>query len=506
MGDKMKNILLLGCFSLLLLPGCWRSNPTAKQTDSEADAKDRGIEKGTDLDTDTDVDADSGIDTNTHTDTDIKVDIDSDDDPDTDTDTPEDEECGDGETTGSEECDDANDVAEDGCHKCKIAPILVDSGDSTRRVFEPQVALLPNGGFALAWLANENSENPLDTTVYLKLFDDKGAARGDDILVEDMTMGDVVITESLWDLALATSSDGKIIIIWSRLDERSFDGRIYNRNGEPLTDPFKLNSLSTADYAEVAMASDGSFVVVWSTILDDSDLAVYAKQYDVTGAPQDDEYRINGPTWSWNVTNVTVDLDDNGNFIAAWHIALDKSSVNIGIRLSSDGTTIETPDVNWGSSYASLVVAPDGRFAIGFSDIYGQEAFARAYHANGQGMAPYFMIDSDVYDTWTYSMFIGLNRENHIYVFGSPEYVPGVNAICPGRRFDFEGNPIGDDFSYVNLEPTETFVSADMDMSPSGAFVIGYNIMISDDSGNPIDTSVYAQRFRSDGTKIEITN
>ncbi len=501
----MKQTLRVVCLALLLLPGCWRSN--AEQTNSKADARDSGIHIGADLDTDTDADTDTDTDADTDTDTDTG----SDDNPDPDTDGQDEEVCGDGKTTGVEECDDANDVAQDGCHECQITAILIDERHktSTSIVFKSQVALLPDGGFVVSWQAvdvAQNTANTTNTTVNLKIFDGKGAAQVDEIVAEEIAPSNIVVTESTWGLAMATNSNGKIIIIWPSVKEESFNGRIYDRNGRPLTDAFSLSLISDVDYADVAMAPDGSFVVAWTNISVGSHLFVYVKQFDATGAPLGDEFRINESGLASDATEIALVLDDNGNSIVTWHLARDKD--NHGIRLSKDGTPIESPDIMWGNSHAFPAIVPDGRFAIGFPGDWGQTAFARLYHANGQGMAPAFTIESSLYETWVYSLFLGLNTENHIYVFGSGQKGADGNDICQGQRYDLNGNPIGDAFTYVDLERNEYLVQADMDMSPSGEFAVAWDAMTQDYDidTDPGGSLIFAQRFTSEGLALGHTD
>jgi len=84
---------------------------------------------------------------------------------------------------------------------------------------------------------------------------------------------------------------------------------------------FQVNTHTSNDQknAAIAMDTEGNFVVVWSSYLQDgSSNGIFGQLFDPNGISIGDEFQINTTT-SGNQTESSVAMDSVGNFIVSWH-------------------------------------------------------------------------------------------------------------------------------------------------------------------------------------------
>ena len=122
---------------------------------------------------------------------------------------------------------------------------------------------------------------------------------------------------------IGMNADGDFLVAWTAWHSdgtRDVYARFFDPEGEPLADAFPVNSFTPGDQAEptAAMADSGDVVISWSSLGQDGDgWGVYARQYDLTGIPQGDEFRVN--TWTFNdQQQPAVAMDRGGNFVITW--------------------------------------------------------------------------------------------------------------------------------------------------------------------------------------------
>jgi len=192
----------------------------------------------------------------------------------------------------------------------------------------PRVARRANGEFAVVW---EGSVPSGTVGVVRRLFDVAGAPVDIDLVIAGGTLGAyhtpsiaanddtyVVVWQAGfvgpsqihgkrydWDTGqlgeeitvglgsqfpeVAIDTTGRFVVAYSEADE--IRARVYNSDGGPLGPDFQVNTYTTGTqlYPSVAMADDGSFVVVWLT--PSVNLNTLAGQrFDSAGAPVGDEF------------------------------------------------------------------------------------------------------------------------------------------------------------------------------------------------------------------------
>jgi hypothetical protein len=150
--------------------------------------------------------------------------------------------------------------------------------------------------------------------------------------------------------AVASDASGNFVVVWeSNLqDGSSFGvfGQRFASSGAPLGPEFRVNTYTTnvQDDESVASDSSGNFVVVWRSLLQDgSNYGVFGQRYADDGSPLGPEFRVNTNT-SQNQTEPTVAVASPGSFLVVWEDAaspLDSSSwAVIGQRYASDGSPL----------------------------------------------------------------------------------------------------------------------------------------------------------------------
>lgn len=122
-------------------------------------------------------------------------------------------------------------------------------------------------------------------------------------------------------------ADGNFVIAWESYHEHNINGTYSNiyaqkfySNGIPRAGEFRVNTYLTKEqqFASVAMAVDGAFVISWqSNGQDGSGYGVYAQRYNKSGDPEGSEFRVNVAT-TGNQGDPSAAMDAYGNFVIVW--------------------------------------------------------------------------------------------------------------------------------------------------------------------------------------------
>jgi len=141
----------------------------------------------------------------------------------------------------------------------------------------PAVAADGAGNFIVAW-TSEYQDGSL-AGVYARRYDGEGVPLGGEFRVNSHT------TDRQWRPAVAADEAGNFVVAWaSRGQDGAGEGifaRWFGPNGQPLGDDFQVNSSTTGDQDQAAIAAGGvgRFVVSWrSAGQDGSGRGVFARQ------------------------------------------------------------------------------------------------------------------------------------------------------------------------------------------------------------------------------------
>src|SRR5690606_9020679 len=95
----------------------------------------------------------------------------------------------------------------------------------------------------------------------------------------------------------------------------------YDSSGNEVGEEFQVNTYTTKNQVlpSVAMDSDGDFVITWHSFgQDGAGYGIYARRYDRLGNATGSEFKVN--TYTTNIqSNPDVAMDSDGDFVITWH-------------------------------------------------------------------------------------------------------------------------------------------------------------------------------------------
>ena len=169
--------------------------------------------------------------------------------------------------------------------------------------------------------------------VFAQRYDSDGVGQGGEFQVNTATTGDQK------EPAMAIAVDGSFVVVWEGVDAdaKGVFARRYDSGGVAQGGEFQVNSTTTGDQKlpDVAMDVDGDFVVVWEGV--DADLkGVFAQRYDSDGVAQGGESQVNTTT-TGEQKEPAVAIAADGSFVVVWEgVDADKAGVSAQ-RYDSDG-------------------------------------------------------------------------------------------------------------------------------------------------------------------------
>ena len=256
--------------------------------------------------------------------------------------------------------------------------------------------------------------------------------------------------------AIDMADDGTFVVVWQSLsqDTSSYGifGQRFSADGTKAGSEFQVNTYtSNSQYTpNVAMEADGDFIVVWqSSGQDGSSDGIYGQRHNADGTTTGSEFRVNTYT-SGAQREASVAVDSDGDFVVAWRSAgQDGSSYGIfAQRFDSDGVAagsefrVNTTTAN-AQRAPEVAMDADGDFVV-------------TWHSNGQDGSGY-----------------------------------GIYA----QRYSADGTAVAGEFQ-VNTYTSGAQSNASIAMADDGKFVIVWQSNGQDGSGY----GVHGQRYNADGT------
>ena len=197
--------------------------------------------------------------------------------------------------------------------------------------------------------------------------------------------------------SVALYTDGSFVAAWSYAEGNRVVGSLFDASGSVLADSFSVSSGSSFQRVEprVAAAPDGRFVVVWASRDEDGDdWGVYARLFDEDGDPvHGSEMQINDdPVGAQEHPDVAMAGD--GSFVVVWHNdPAEPEDRDVYMRRFSSSGEPEGPSslvhthVALGQLRPDVSMAPDGRYVVAWIS-YDQEGdrgeiFAQRFDASG---------------------------------------------------------------------------------------------------------------------------
>lgn len=178
--------------------------------------------------------------------------------------------------------------------------------------------------------------------------------------------------------SVAVYTDGSTIVVWSSYyssSGRSNDiiARRFDAEGQPTTDEFQVNVNREGNqtYPSVATDAEGNALILWQGPGADGDEDIFARTFDVNGIALTDEMLLNTDLAGQQL-NPSVASNGTGTFAVVWESLQDKPD---GRRTSIRGQLLDPlgaplgPELsidpnNWECRYPDVAMDKAGRFVV----------------------------------------------------------------------------------------------------------------------------------------------
>ncbi len=261
----------------------------------------------------------------------------------------------------------------------------------------PSVGMAPDGRFVVAWTSWDQDGDGYG--VYAQRYAGDGSVLGGEFQVN------TYVTSDQMRPSVGMAHDGRFVVAWESSgqdgDLTGIFAQRFDGNGSPVGTEIAVNSYTTTsqDSPSMAVADDGSFLVVWeSSGQDGSAYGVYCRAYDSTGTPSGTEFQVNSYTAS-NQGRPSIAMMPDGGFIVVWQSFLqdrsgygvyaqryDASRNLLGSEFSVNSHTTRDQD------FPSTAVSLDGRFVVVWRSLNqdgdGRGIFGKLYSANAEPRGP----------------------------------------------------------------------------------------------------------------------
>ncbi|MEZ5786515.1 MAG: hypothetical protein R3D62_08620 [Xanthobacteraceae bacterium] len=271
---------------------------------------------------------------------------------------------------------------------------------------DPVVAVLPDGGFVVAW--HDFSGTRMDDNVKARMFGPDGIPSSDEFVVNTHTKNYQGAP------SVAALVGGGFVVAWhdfsgtlGDISDGSIKAKTFSRTGETVREEFLVNTRKRKDQSSpvVSALEDGGFVVAWTdcsgTLGDSSGTSIKARLFDGLAAPLGDEFLVNTETANYQLRPALAPLQEGG-FVVVWtdHSGRGGDASGSGIKgkvFGPRGKTVQdeflvNTETKGDQSAAAVVGLVDGSFVVSWRD-----ASSSQHNAVRLGEIPYTTIKAQIF-------------------------------------------------------------------------------------------------------------
>jgi hypothetical protein len=189
---------------------------------------------------------------------------------------------------------------------------------TTNKQYTPAVALDAVGNFVVVW--SSYTQDGSFSGVYGQRYDAAGQPLGGEFRVNSYT------TDFQYYSAIAMDGHGRFVVVWHSYgqdgDRAGIFAQRFDAIGQPLGSEFRINSYTTGRQEVFALAMDGQgrFVVVWQSPQDGDALGIFGRRFDAAGQPLGTEFQVNSYT-TGQQGQPAVAMSASGEFVVVWRSA-----------------------------------------------------------------------------------------------------------------------------------------------------------------------------------------
>ncbi|MCA9061894.1 MAG: DUF2341 domain-containing protein [Planctomycetaceae bacterium] len=222
-----------------------------------------------------------------------------------------------------------------------------------------------------------------------------------------------------------------------------------------------VNRNSTTDLQEspeVAMAADGSYVIVWQSLgQDSSGYGIYGQRYDAAGNRIGNEFRINTSV-AGDQMGPKVAMDEAGNFVVTWN----------GQSLSSDPNA-------------------------------ARDVFARVYAASGTPLSGEFVVNTTITGDQA-GTSVAMDGQTGEFLIAWADERPDGTTDITGRRFALSGMPLSAEFQ-INTTSADHQRAPDVAVTGAGEYIVVWTGLAAE-GDTSAEGNVYGQIFDQDLNRL----
>jgi hypothetical protein len=311
-----------------------------------------------------------------------------------------------------------------------------------------------------------------------------------------------------------SDANGNFIPMWQSLSQ---DGsgwgifsRRYNSVGVPQASEFQVNTLTIDDQfvGRVGIDANGNFAIVWeSNNSDGSSYGVWCRRYSSTGVPLGPEFRVNTFT-TGSQNNPYIVMAPTGSFVVVWVSDNQDGSLGgiYGQRYDSAGNPVggefQINTFTTGSQRdVTAAMDANGNFVVAWDsdgqDGGGKGIYARRYNSSGVSQGGEFLVNTTTANDQADPVAAMDSTGDFVIAWDSVGQDGTGNGGGSGvyaQRYNSAGTKQGREFR-VNTFTTNDQIYPSVSMDPAGNFVIAWESVGQDGSGR----GIYAQRYNSSG-------
>ncbi len=313
------------------------------------------------------------------------------------------------------------------------------------------------------------------------------------------------------DPSIGVTTAGNFVVAWSSEGQDGDGAGIFARRfdlaGVPLGDEFQVNTHTTGEQSQARVATDsaGNFVVVWTSVdQDTSDEGIFGQLFDNTGTPVGAEFQVD--TWTTGAqTDPAVAMNDSGAFVVVWSsVGRDGSGSAAAGRIFRSGGVPYGSDF-WANTYTtgdqenpSVAIDAVGNFVVVWTSVgqdgSGKGVFGQKVDSLGMALGPEFRANEGTVGDQTEPAVAADSTGEFVAVWQST-LQDGSDSGIFGRRFYAGAAARGQEFQ-VNSYTIGSQSSPATAMSPSGDLVVVWNSYQQD---GRLGWGAFGQRFSAEG-------
>ena len=257
--------------------------------------------------------------------------------------------------------------------------------------------------------------------------------------------------DSGYDQAYGASldKDGEFVVSWTDSNPGPDGADVYGRRFSALTTPngppFPVNADSTPVRRGGSTARDGEgrFVIVWVQ----NDVEIRGQRWNADGTPIGTTFQVNTSTPT-DLSRPLVAADPSGNFVVTWSTTAHAVARRFDSNGAPLGDEFEVAAYTTGTQDATGVAMSAAGFVVTWTGEGedGAGPFGRLFDASGAPITSDFRLNTTALaGTGPFDPAVAMNAGGG-FVVAWDDYVPLANRLLRGRRFEGDGESLGDDF------------------------------------------------------------